>query len=79
MQEILGATLERMPTVYGRRGHLAATVMMGGLLEALFVARANRLANKAPPIHSQDNPSRQKWEVATAQPVDASAIPRRRA
>ncbi|QQS10245.1 MAG: hypothetical protein IPK69_06395 [Phycisphaerales bacterium] len=28
--------------------HLAAIVMMGGLLEALFVARANKLTDKAP-------------------------------
>jgi hypothetical protein len=28
--------------------HLAAIVMMGGLLEALFVARANKMADKAP-------------------------------
>lgn len=28
--------------------HLAAIVMMGGLLEALFVARANKMSDKAP-------------------------------
>lgn len=28
--------------------HLAAIVMMGGLLEALFVARANKMADKSP-------------------------------
>ena len=28
--------------------HLAAIVMMGGLLEALFVARANKMPDKAP-------------------------------
>ena len=28
--------------------HLAAIVMMGGLLEALFVARANKMTDKAP-------------------------------
>ncbi|PYJ67721.1 MAG: hypothetical protein DME76_14565 [Verrucomicrobia bacterium] len=35
---------------------LAATVMMGGLLEALFVARANLLANKSPLFHAKATP-----------------------
>ena len=29
------------------QAHLASIVMMGGLLEAMFVARANRMANKS--------------------------------
>ncbi|GEM_PF-469337 len=36
--------------------HLAATVMMGGLLEALFVARANRMTNKAPLFRAKATP-----------------------
>jgi len=35
---------------------LAATVMMGGLLEALFVARANLMANKAPLFRAKSTP-----------------------
>lgn len=36
--------------------HLAAIVMMGGLLEALFVARANELDNKAPLVKAASAP-----------------------
>jgi hypothetical protein len=35
---------------------LAATVMMGGLLEALFVARVNLMANKAPLFRAKATP-----------------------
>jgi len=35
---------------------LAATVMMGGLLEALFVARANLMTNKAPLFRAKATP-----------------------
>jgi hypothetical protein len=35
---------------------LAATVMMGGLLEALFVARANLMSNKAPLFRAKASP-----------------------
>lgn len=35
---------------------MAATVMMGGLLEALFVARANRLSDKSPLFRSKAAP-----------------------
>lgn len=36
--------------------HLAATVMMGGLLEALFVARANKLLDKTPLFKAKSAP-----------------------
>ncbi len=36
--------------------HLAAVVMMGGLLEALFVARANKMADKAPLTSAMNAP-----------------------
>ncbi len=36
--------------------HLAAIVMMGGLLEALFVARANKMLNKDPLIKAVSAP-----------------------
>jgi hypothetical protein len=36
--------------------HLAAIVMMGGLLEALFVARANKMPDKAPLLAAKSAP-----------------------
>jgi hypothetical protein len=36
--------------------HMAATVMMGGFLEALFVARANQLADKGPMFRAKVTP-----------------------
>jgi hypothetical protein len=36
--------------------HLAAIVMMGGLLEALFVARANKMGDKGPLIRAASAP-----------------------
>jgi hypothetical protein len=36
--------------------HLAAIVMMGGLLEALFVARANKMSDKTPLTSAKDAP-----------------------
>lgn len=36
--------------------HLAAIVMMGGLLEALFVARANKLSDKSPLVNAAAAP-----------------------
>ncbi len=36
--------------------HLAAIVMMGGFLEALFVARANKMADKSPLINAASAP-----------------------
>ena len=46
--------------------HLAATVMMGGLLEALFVARANALADKSPLFKAKATPldSKTKHPIA---------------
>jgi hypothetical protein len=40
--------------------HLAAIVMMGGLLEALFVARANKMDNKAPLVKATSAPKDKK-------------------
>lgn len=36
--------------------HLAAIVMMGGMLEALFVARANKMIDKKPLLHAAAAP-----------------------
>jgi hypothetical protein len=44
--------------------HLAATVMMGGLLEALFVARANRLTDKSPLFKTKAAPIDPKTKKA---------------
>lgn len=45
--------------------HLAATVMMGGLLEALFVARANKMTDKSPLFTAASTPRHPK----TAKPM----------
>ncbi len=39
---------------------MAATVMMGGFLEALFVARANQMTDKAPLFRARATPIDQK-------------------
>jgi hypothetical protein len=48
MRSILGSRWEECQRCLKSGAHLAATVMMGGLLEALFVARANTMPDKAP-------------------------------
>lgn len=48
MREILVGRWEECQRCLKGGAHLAATVMMGGLLEALFVARANAMQDKAP-------------------------------
>jgi hypothetical protein len=40
----------------GADAHLAAIVMMGGLLEALFVARANKMPDKSPLVNATSAP-----------------------
>lgn len=61
------AANEEMRTILTRRwhecckcvnaeAHLAAIVMMGGLLEALFVARANKMPVKTPLINAKSAP-----------------------
>lgn len=47
MQAILARRWEECVRCLTAGASLAATVMMGGLLEALFVSRANKLSNKA--------------------------------
>lgn len=47
---------------------LAATVMMGGLLEALFVARANLMADKKPLFHAKVTPIDSKTKKPLALP-----------
>jgi hypothetical protein len=47
MRTILSRRWDECQRCLGASASLAATVMMGGLLEALFVARANRLSDKS--------------------------------
>ena len=47
---------------------LAAKVMMGGLLEALFVARANVMTNKAPLFRAKATPIDSKTKKPLALP-----------
>jgi hypothetical protein len=59
MQAILSRRWEECTRCLSASAPLAATVMMGGLLEALFVSRANKLADKSALFRS------------TATPIDA--------
>lgn len=56
MQDILVRRWEECQRCIRAEAHLAATVMMGGFLEALFVARANRLHDKSPLFRAKATP-----------------------
>lgn len=56
MREILRRRWDECQRCILAEAHLAATVMMGGLLEALFVARANTLTDKSPLFRSKAAP-----------------------
>jgi hypothetical protein len=56
MQAILNRRWEECRRCLAADAALAATVMMGGLLEALFVARANRMSDKSPLFRSPAAP-----------------------
>lgn len=56
MRDVLHRRWEECRKCVGAEAHLAAIVMMGGLLEALFVARANKLTNKDPLIKAASAP-----------------------
>ncbi len=56
MQVILTNRWNECTKCIGASAFLAATVMMGGLLEALLVARANRMSNKAPLFTAKSTP-----------------------
>jgi hypothetical protein len=56
MREILERRWDECQRCLDAEAHLAATVMMGGLLEALFVARANRLQDKKPLFTAKATP-----------------------
>jgi len=66
MQAILKRRWEECQKCIQAGAFLAATVMMGGLLEALFVARANRMKDKSPLFNCKTTPMDSK----TGKPLD---------
>jgi hypothetical protein len=64
MQEILKRRWLECQLCFECGAFLAATVMMGGLLEALFVARANTIVNKKPLFTAKSTPIDKKSKVA---------------
>ena len=56
MKSILDRRWQECQRCLRARAPLAATVMMGGLLEALFVARANLMVNKGPLFRAKATP-----------------------
>lgn len=56
MQEILNRRWAECLVCIAHAAPLSATVMMGGLVEALLLARVNREANKAPIITANTAP-----------------------
>lgn len=66
MKGILERRWEECRKCIEARANLAAVVMMGGLLEALFVARANRLIDKKPLFRTKSTP----LDPKTKKPVD---------
>jgi hypothetical protein len=66
MRNILERRWDECQKCLGAGANLAAIVMMGGLLEALFVARANRMTNKAALFKARATPLDSK----TKKPID---------
>jgi hypothetical protein len=64
MQAILARRWEECTRCLRASAPLAATVMMGGLLEALFVSRANKLADKSALFRSKAAPIDPKTKKA---------------
>jgi hypothetical protein len=56
MRGILARRWHECRKCVSAEAHLAAIVMMGGLLEALFVARANKMADKGPLVGATSAP-----------------------
>jgi hypothetical protein len=56
MQEILNRRWAECLVCIGNGAPLSATVMMGGLVEALLLARVNRETNKAPIFTASTSP-----------------------
>jgi hypothetical protein len=68
MRQILVRRWDECQRCFRAEAHLAATVMMGGLLEALFVARANQLADKSPLFKCRSTPIDSKTKKPLALP-----------
>lgn len=66
MQAILSSRWEECTKCIKAAAWLAATVMMGGMLEALFVARANKMPDKAPLFKAASAP----LDSRTKKPLD---------
>lgn len=66
MRDILTRRWNECAKCVGADAHLAAIVMMGGLLEALFVARANKMPDKTPLVSATNAPK----EKATGKTVN---------
>lgn len=66
MQAILSRRWEECTRCLQANAPLAATVMMGGLLEALFVSRANKLSDKGSLFRSKAAP----LDAKTKKPLD---------
>ncbi len=66
MKDILVRRWHECKRCIDAEAHLAAIVMMGGLLEALFVARANTMQNKAPLFKAKATPQ----DAKTKKPLD---------
>jgi hypothetical protein len=56
MRDILVRRWHECHKCVGAEAHLAAIVIMGGFLEALFVARANKMSDKSPLINAKCAP-----------------------
>jgi hypothetical protein len=56
MRSILARRWDECQRCVRAEAHLAATVMMGGFLEALFMAKANQLSDKAPLFKAKATP-----------------------
>lgn len=66
MKRILDRRWDECHRCIAAAAHLAGIVMMGGLLEALFVARANRLRDKSPLFKASVTPMDSK----TKKPIE---------
>ncbi len=66
MRAILASRWDECTKCVNASAFLAATVMMGGMLEALFVARANRMTDKAPLFKASSAPV----DPRTRKPLD---------
>jgi hypothetical protein len=56
MRDILTRRWQECQKCIAAEAHMAATVMMGGLLEALFVSRANKMSDKSPLFKAKTTP-----------------------